>query len=137
MQRKEDAGGPNPCLKRSHGDPTPPVQPPDQSTRAERGHACGGAALSFLPIPTVRGEPVRGGVAGMFFGGSGGGAAKQSREREQFSCSAFGNAHGFAGKGGSGSVLPRCKAGSSSTSPGMTAGRAGASPQPSLRSFTK
>lgn len=33
-----------------------------------------------LPVPTVSGEPVRGGVAGMFLGGSGGGAAKQSRE---------------------------------------------------------
>lgn len=30
-----------------------------------------------LPGATVKGEPVRGGVAGTFFGGSGGGAAKR------------------------------------------------------------
>lgn len=38
---------------------------------------------------------MRGGVAGMFFGGSGGGAAKQSRERGKFSSEGFRNTLGF------------------------------------------
>lgn len=40
-----------------------------------------------LPGATVSGEPVRGGVAGTFLGGSGGGAAKtqEARHYSQFS----------------------------------------------------
>lgn len=63
------------------------TRPPQRSPRGlriglpglGRAHARGYGA-ELLPIPTVRGEPVRGGVAGMFFGGSGGGAAKQRKE---------------------------------------------------------
>lgn len=67
-------------------EPDPPSTAPAGSGSVYQGCAMGtreecGAEL--LPIPTVRGEPVRGGVAGMFFGGSGGGAAKQSRERRK------------------------------------------------------
>lgn len=40
---------------------------------------CNHLYQTFLPTPTVKGEPVRGGVAGMFLGGSGGGAVKKDR----------------------------------------------------------
>lgn len=63
--------------------PPPPSAAPVGSGSVYRGWARAHARRSgaeLLPIPTVRGEPVRGGVAGMFFGGSGGGAAKQRKE---------------------------------------------------------
>lgn len=105
MLREEDAQGPNPCPKRSHGDLSPipelglgPVPP-----GATPGP--GPAVPGLLPSARGSGEPVRGGVAGMFFGGSGGGAGTEHRG-EKFSWRAAGSVEysmeyetGLLGKG--------------------------------------